>query len=68
MQQMKKQLQSTQFLLYKSENGNIKVDVLVEAEEFNNLRSKISTANFSKIRTNPKVFTEPLNILDKLKN
>jgi hypothetical protein len=27
-------------------------------KEFNNLRSKISTANFSKIRTNPKVFTE----------
>ncbi|MDD2358584.1 MAG: ORF6N domain-containing protein [Thiovulaceae bacterium] len=27
-------------------------------EEFDNLRSKISTANFSKIRTNPKVFTE----------
>ena len=26
--------------------------------EFENLRSKISTANFSKIRTNPKVFTE----------
>ena len=26
--------------------------------ELNNLRSKISTANFSKIRTNPKVFTE----------
>lgn len=26
--------------------------------EFDNLRSKISTANFSKIRTNPKVFTE----------
>lgn len=30
----------------------------LEDEEFNNLRSKISTANFSKIRTNPKVFTE----------
>jgi hypothetical protein len=26
--------------------------------ELNNLRSKISTANFSKTRTNPKVFTE----------
>ena len=26
--------------------------------EFENLRSKISTANFSKTRTNPKVFTE----------
>ena len=26
--------------------------------EFTNLRSKVSTANFSKIRTNPKVFTE----------
>ncbi|MBL0708312.1 MAG: ORF6N domain-containing protein [Sulfurimonas sp.] len=26
--------------------------------ELNNLRSKISTANFSKIRTNPKAFTE----------
>lgn len=30
----------------------------LEDEEFTNLRSKISTANFSKIRTNPKVFTE----------
>ena len=30
----------------------------LEDEEFNTLRSKISTANFSKIRTNPKVFTE----------
>lgn len=30
----------------------------LEDEELNNLRSKISTANFSKIRTNPKVFTE----------
>ncbi len=27
-------------------------------EEFENLRSKISTANFSKTRTLPKVFTE----------
>ena len=26
--------------------------------EFKDLRSKISTANFSKVRTNPKVFTE----------
>lgn len=26
--------------------------------EFDNLRSKVSTANFSKVRTNPKVFTE----------
>lgn len=26
--------------------------------EFENLRSKFSTANFSKTRTNPKVFTE----------
>jgi hypothetical protein len=26
--------------------------------EFENLRSKISTANFAKVRTNPKVFTE----------
>jgi len=30
----------------------------LEDKEFNNLRSKFSTANFSKIRTNPKVFTE----------
>lgn len=29
---MKHQLQATQFLLYKSENGNIKVDVLVQNE------------------------------------
>uniref|UniRef100_UPI004048E749 ORF6N domain-containing protein n=1 Tax=Aliarcobacter sp. TaxID=2321116 RepID=UPI004048E749 len=27
-------------------------------KEFENLRSKFSTANFSKTRTNPKVFTE----------
>lgn len=27
-------------------------------DEFNNLRSKVSTANFSKTRANPKVFTE----------
>lgn len=27
-------------------------------DEFDDLRSKISTANFSKVRTNPKVFTE----------
>jgi hypothetical protein len=30
----------------------------LEDEEFKNLRSKISTANFAKLRTNPKVFTE----------
>lgn len=46
--------------------------------EFTNLRSKISTTNFSKIRTNPKVVgkkwfafskfdIENLNILEKLK-
>ncbi len=29
---MDKQLQLTQFLLYKSENGKIKVDVLVQDE------------------------------------
>lgn len=31
---------------------------ILTEDEFNILRSKISTANFSKVRTSPKVFTE----------